>query len=236
MTEHLHLPCPTQEEEIAEGGIVAPSDDDMKATLHEGGIETEDDGTARIIVHVANHGGEVAAVVGAVGVGEADGVVVVVIEEGALDARAGGIIGRTLGSRGMTDERSRARLLHKAGEITPTTGAGTFEEKDDIANTYIHPLPHLYHAVEVIGHTDGGMEGDFTAFGSLNGDCLTPFIHYGRAKGCEAYRWMPLIHVQLTKQTITIPHHKGDEVYAFVVIIMAGVMGTVEQKLKLIEN
>ena len=45
---------------------------------------------------------------------------------------------------------------------------------------------------------------------------------------------MPRIHVQLTEQTITIPHHKGDEVYAFVVIIMAGVMGTVEQGL--IEN
>ena len=43
------------------------------------------------------------------------------------------------------------------------------------------------------------------------------------------------IHVKLTKQTITIPHHKGDEVYAFVVIIMAGVMGTVEQTM-LIKN
>ena len=35
------------------------------------------------------------------------------------------------------------------------------------------------------------------------------------------------IHVKLTKQTITIPHHKGDEVNALVVIIMTGVMGTV---------
>jgi hypothetical protein len=31
----------------------------------------------------------------------------------------------------------------------------------------------------MIGHTDGGMEGDFTALGSLNGCCLAPFIHYG---------------------------------------------------------
>ena len=179
MAEHLHLPCPTQEEEIAEGGIVATIDDDMLASLHEGGIETKDDGTARVIVHVVDHGGEVATVVAAVGVGEADGVVVVVIEEGALDARTGGIIGGALGSRGMTDERSRARLLHIASEITPATGACTLEEKDDIADTYIHPLPHLYHAVEMIGHTDGGMEGDFTALGSLNGCCLAPFIHYG---------------------------------------------------------
>ena len=57
MTEHLHLPCPTKEEEITEGGIVAPSDDDMKASLHEGGGETEDDGAARVIAHVVEHGG-----------------------------------------------------------------------------------------------------------------------------------------------------------------------------------
>ena len=120
--------------------------------------------------------------------------------------------------------------------LTIANSTRGFEILDNSTKALIHPLPHLYHAVEVIGHTDGGMEGDFTTFGGLNGDCLTPFIHYGRAKGCEAYRWMPLIHVQLTKQTITIPHHKGDEVDAFVVIIMAGVMGTVEQKLKLIEN
>ena len=88
-------------------------------------------------------------------------------------------MGGALGCRGMTDERSRARLLHIANELTPATGACTLEEKDDIADTYIHPLPHLYHAVEMIGHTDGGMEGDFTALGSLNGCCLAPFIHYG---------------------------------------------------------
>ena len=85
--------------------------------------------------------------------------------------------------------------------------------------------------MKVIGHADGGMEGDVTAFGSLNGDCLTPFIHYGRAKGGEMNGGIMGIHVQLAEETITIPHHKGDEVYAFVVIVMAGVMGTVEQGL-----
>lgn len=39
MTEHLHLSCPTEEEEIAKGGIVATINDDMQASLHEGGIE-----------------------------------------------------------------------------------------------------------------------------------------------------------------------------------------------------
>ena len=90
--------------------------------------------------------------------------------------------------------------------------------------------------MKVIGHAYSGMEGDVTAFGGLNGGGLVPFIHNGRAKGGEVNGGIMGIHVQLAEETITIPHHEGDEVYAFVVIIMAGVMGTVEQKLKLIEN
>jgi hypothetical protein len=83
--------------------------------------------------------------------------------------------------------------------------------------------------VKVIGHAYSGMEGDVTAFGGLNGSGLVPFIHNGRTKGGEMNGGIMGIHVQLTEEIITIPHHKGDEVYAFVVIIMAGVMGTVEQ-------
>jgi len=37
------------------------------------------------------------------------------------------------------------------------------------------------------------------------------------------------IHVKLAEQRGSLPNHKGDEVDAIVVIIMAGVMGTVEQ-------
>lgn len=227
MTEHLYLSCPTKEEEIAEGGIVATADDDMEATLHEGGIETEDDSTAWVIGNVIEHCGEVAAVVAAVRIGEADGVVVVIIEERALDARARGIVGGALGSRGMTDERCRARLLYIAGNITPATGAGALEEENDIAEAYIHSLHNLYYAVEVIGHTDGSMEDDITAFGSLNSGGITPFIHYCIAERRKAYRGIMDIYIKIAKEIITITHHKGDEVYAFVVIIVARVMGTV---------
>ena len=37
------------------------------------------------------------------------------------------------------------------------------------------------------------------------------------------------VHVELTQQRDSLPHHKRDEVDAFVVIIMARVMGTIEQ-------
>ena len=121
MTEHLHLPCPSQEEEIAEGGIVAPSDDDMQASLHEGGVETEDDGAARVIAHVVEHGGEVAAVVAAVRVGEADGVVVVVIEEGAIFA-----LHREIGNGAL--------LLSHAGDFLAPAGADNSPGKLTIAN------------------------------------------------------------------------------------------------------
>ena len=89
--------------------------------------------------------------------------------------------------------------------------------------------------MKVIGHADGGMEGDVTAFGGLNGGGFVPFIHNGRAKVGEMNGGITGIHVQLTEETITIPHHEGDEVYAFVIIIMAGVMGTVKQS-ELIDN
>ena len=121
MAEHLHLPCPTKEEEIAEGGIVATIDDDMLASLHEGGIETKDDGTARVIVHVVDHGGEVATVVAAVRVGEADGVDVVVIEEGAIFA-----LYREIGNGAL--------LLSHAGDFLAPAGADNSPCKLTIAN------------------------------------------------------------------------------------------------------
>ena len=235
MAKHLHLPCPSQKEEIAEGGIVAPSDDDMQASLHEGGIETEDDGAARVIAHVVEHGGEVAAVVAAVRVGEADGVVVVVIEEGAIFALHREIGNGTLLLSHAGDFLAPAGADNSPGKLTIANRARRLEILDNSSKALIHPLPHFYHAVEVIGHTDGGMEGDVTAFGGLNGGGLVPFIHNGRAKGGEMNGGITGIHVQFAEETITIPHHKGDEVYAFVVIIMAGVMGTVEQS-ELIDN
>ena len=183
MTEYLHLPCPSKEEEIAKSGIVATINDDMQASLHEGGIETEDDGTARVIVHVVEHSGEVATVVAAVRVGEADSVVVVVIEEGAIFA-----LHREIGNGALLlshtgDFLAPAGADNSPCKLTIANRARRLEILDNSAKALIHPLPHLYHAVKVIGHTDGGMEGDVTAFGGLNGGGFVPFIHNGIAKG-----------------------------------------------------
>ena len=152
MAEHLHLPCPTKEEEIAEGGIVATIDDDMLASLHEGGIETKDDGTARVIVHVVDHGGEVATVVAAVGVGEADGVVVVVIEEGALNARAGGIIGGALGMIHMANEIGRYRRFLITSNLAPAACHGSLNCLDNIAKAPRHALFNLNNTMPMISH------------------------------------------------------------------------------------
>ena len=136
-----------------------------------------------------------AAVVAAVRVGEADGVVVVVIEERALDARAGGIVGGALGSRGMTDECSRARLLHKPGDITPAAGASPLEKENDIAEAYIHSLHHLYHAMKVVRHTDRGVKDDFPPFGSLNNRCLFPLFLHSLSQRRENNRGIMRVHV-----------------------------------------
>ena len=133
MAKHLHLPCPTQEEEIAEGGIVAPSYDDMLATLHEGGVKTEDNSTARVIAHIVEHGREVVAVVAAVRVGEANGIVIVIIEERALDARAGGIVGRTLSMIHVTNKVGRYRRFLIASNLAPSACHGSLNSLDNIA-------------------------------------------------------------------------------------------------------
>ena len=70
-------------------------------------------------------------------------------------------------------------------------------------------------------------------FNLMNG-AKRVYVRVRGTKGGEMNGGITGIHVQLAEEIITIPHHKGDEVYAFVVIIMAGVMGTVEQGL--IEN
>lgn len=93
MTEDLHPPCPSQQEEVAKGGIVAPSYLYVLAMLHELRIEAADDGPPRVVGHIAHHGGEMARViVTRDGVGQADGIVVVVVEEGALRLGMGGVV------------------------------------------------------------------------------------------------------------------------------------------------
>lgn len=97
MAEHLHFPCPAQKEDVAEGSIVPVCYAYVQPTLHEVGAQMAKDGSARVVLHVAEHGGEVALIIGegvgdGINGGEADGVIVVVVEEGARGARKGGIV------------------------------------------------------------------------------------------------------------------------------------------------
>ena len=80
---HLHLVRPAQQEEVAEGAVAAAAYLHMEAALHEVGQSAAQDGAARVVVHIGNHGLAVAVV-------EAHGVVVVVIEQrAALSAHKG---------------------------------------------------------------------------------------------------------------------------------------------------
>ncbi len=92
MAEHLHLPCPAQKKEVAEGGIVSAINPHMKASLHELRAQASDDGSARVIIDIADYGREVALVIGSCyGVAKADGVVVFIIPKGLKIERKGGI-------------------------------------------------------------------------------------------------------------------------------------------------
>ena len=84
MAEHLHLPCPAKQEQIAEGGIVAPAYHHVQASAHEFRPCPSYHRPARVILHIASHGGEMARIGVAISIGKADGVVVVIIPEGLL--------------------------------------------------------------------------------------------------------------------------------------------------------
>lgn len=98
MTEHLHLPCPSEQEKVAEGGIVSATNPHMKASLHELRAQASDYSSARVVIDIADHGREVALVIDdfmgdRMNGGETDGVVVIVVEEWAFDERTGCIVG-----------------------------------------------------------------------------------------------------------------------------------------------
>ncbi len=86
VAEDLQLARPSQQEEVAEGGIFHAVDDDVQLSLHELGEEAAEDGAARVVGHVCEHAL-------AMGIAQADGVVVVVVEEGALNEGTGGVVG-----------------------------------------------------------------------------------------------------------------------------------------------
>ena len=85
MALHLHLAGPAEQEEVAEGSKAVVADADVQASLHEVGQGPPQQGPARVVVDVGDHGFAVAVV-------EADGVVVVVVEEGALPALHEGVV------------------------------------------------------------------------------------------------------------------------------------------------
>ena len=96
VAEHLHLPCPAKEEQIAEGGVVPVAYAHVQASAHELWASAADDGAARVIGHIAKHGGKMARVDVTKGIGKADGVVVVIIPERLARLGVGGVVLGTL--------------------------------------------------------------------------------------------------------------------------------------------
>lgn len=172
---HLKLASPTQEEGVAENAVAALAYHDMEAALHHVGQPSTQEGAARVVVHIGYHRLAVAVV-------EADGIVVVVVEkralasadkrvvllallfgeaadEGAFVVMEEGFLAQPLGAvRALAIDRNRS--IGGRGEallLLPSAGTGGLESLDDIAKAPLHGFEHLYHTMEMVGHTDTGM-------------------------------------------------------------------------------
>lgn len=221
MAEDLFLPYPVEEEEIAEGGIVATSDGDMHTPLHEERIEPAEDGAARVVGHIGDHASEV-------GIVEADGVVVVVIEERALEDGAGGVIGAALFLPDMPDHRRRARRLHIAGYLAaPAGGNGALDILDDGAEAFVHPFLYDYHAMPMVGHAYLRHHFYLAPLRCLDGGGLFPLLLYYLTGGSKDGGRIVSIIVERREARLATCHNEGDEVCASFVIVMTRVMGAI---------
>ena len=239
---HLHLAGPAQEEEIAEGAIAAPSDADMEAAAHHVGQPASQERPAGVVVHIGYHCLAVALV-------EADGVVVVVVEQGALAASDKSVVFLPLpvgeaadeGAFAVVDEGLRAEPDGGVGALAidrdrsiaggrealhdlPAGGAGGLESLDDVAQAPRHGLEHLDDAVEMVGHADRGVHLHTVAVGGLDGRGLLPGLEDGFAEGGgEQTFFAAEIGCKGGEQGLTAAHDKCDQIDAAAVVVVAGI-------------
>lgn len=223
MAEHLHLLCPTEQEEIAEGCVVCAVDNDMQQSLHELRIEVAEDGSARVVMNIVYHGCLMALMFGGIyGKGETDGVVVVVIEEGALYEGAGGIIGAAFLLTYASNESRRAHLLYVMRDFAaPAGGTGGLETLDNIAKAFIHAILDMDDSMPMVGHADLTKRLYLTAFGGLYGGCFFPFLMNNVACRRMEDAGFGDVVVETAEPWLAFRYHKRDEIDARLIIIMS---------------
>lgn len=221
MAEHLHLRCPAKEEEITESGIVHAIDDDVQAAFEELRHDTHEDGTAGIVRDVVYHAAQMFGI-------DTDGIVVVVVEEGALDTRARGVVMVAALLAHVSKLTRQAWRRREAGNLAPPSRrASRFEALDNIAKAFIHPLLDDDDAVPMVGHADLPAGFDMAAFGGLDGGGLIPFLLHYTTGGREADVGIPRVAVKDTKTSLTLGNDKRDKICPRVIIIMTRIMRTI---------
>lgn len=124
-------------------------------------------------------------------------------------------------------------LLWGGMESTPTLGASYFEAPDDLPEALVHPLHHLYHSVEMIGHAYCGMGSYLSPFGGFEALYLLPLFHYGLPCFGEAGAGGGRVIVQMAEEggmVAAVPYHKSDEVDAWGIVVMSRIVGAIGGK------
>ena len=105
--------------------------------------------------------------------------------------------------------------------MLPSAGTGGFEGLDDVAKAPLHRFEHLYHSMEMVGHTDTGMYRHAVAMGGLDLWGLVPCLLHGFAERSEGYCFATELGCEMGQQVRARSHHQCDEIYPAAIIIVA---------------
>ena len=213
----------------------------MQAAAHHIWQEATQDGATGIIVHVGNHCCPMAII-------QADRVIVVLVKERpsfwshprvifsplALgEAVNQGPLGAMLpGFYLEPNRRLRTEAIGRYWSIVgrlkpllllPMLGANRLKCLHDIAQTPLHRGQYLYHAMEMIGHTQPRQYLHLMAVtGLVLGDALPILLHRFAQRG-QLHRRMSRIVVESCQQWPTLTHHQRNEISAHPIVIEAWV-------------
>ena len=105
--------------------------------------------------------------------------------------------------------------------MLPSAGAGGLEGLNDIAEAPLHRFEHLYHAMEMVRHTDAGMDNHAVTMGGLDLWGLVPGLLHGFSERGEDYCFSTELGREMGQQVRTRSHHQCDEVCSSTIVVVA---------------
>lgn len=233
MAKDLLFSRPAKKEDIAKSSIIASSNADMQPALHEIRPKMANNRPARIILHIMHHCLPVPLI-------QADGIIIIGIEERPRFLREGGIILQALLGREIAQHLAvpklitgrsllgRFLLIDHAWLLSKKTtlrlAACNLKTPNHFSQMAIHSLLNREHPMPMIRHDCLGEEGECATLGALDGCRLFPFLLHCLAEGRENDLRMERIGTQRSQKRPAVGYNERDQIDAGLIIVMSGIM------------